>query len=86
MFAVQSLECRVLKDVIEPAIKRELVSYLTAQFAMSLRHRVAAKQRNAVQNTRNLHAFFPVENGACGALVRATWAKYSFSNVAGVHA
>ena len=34
-------ECRALKDVIEkalkPAIKRELVSYLTAQFAaMSL--------------------------------------------------
>lgn len=41
MFADLSLECRALKDVIEkalkPAIKRELVSYLTAQFAMSLR-------------------------------------------------
>lgn len=42
MFADLSLECRTLKDVIEkktlkPAIKRELVSYLTAQFAMSLR-------------------------------------------------
>ena len=37
MFADLSLECRALKDVIEkalkPAIKRELVSYLTAQFA-----------------------------------------------------
>nr|HCI9088500.1 IS3 family transposase [Klebsiella variicola] len=42
MFADLSLECRALKDVIEnkalkPAIKRELVSYLTAQFPMSLR-------------------------------------------------
>nr|WP_275691292.1 IS3 family transposase [Klebsiella pneumoniae] len=42
MFADLSLECRALKDIIEkkplkPAIKRELVSYLTAQFAMSLR-------------------------------------------------
>ncbi|EMX8464247.1 IS3 family transposase [Serratia marcescens] len=42
MFADLSLENRALKDVIEkkplkPAIKRELVSYLTAQFAMSLR-------------------------------------------------
>ncbi len=41
MFADLSLECRVLKDVIEkalkPAIKRELVSYLKAQFAMSIR-------------------------------------------------
>ena len=41
MFADLSPECRALKDVIEkalkPAIKRELVSYLTAQFAMSLR-------------------------------------------------
>nr|WP_274523274.1 IS3 family transposase [Klebsiella pneumoniae] len=42
MFADLSLECRALKDVIgkkalKPAIKRELVSYLTAQFAMSLR-------------------------------------------------
>ncbi|HBR2128820.1 IS3 family transposase [Klebsiella variicola] len=42
MFADLSLECSALKDVIEkkplkPAIKRELVSYLTAQFAMSLR-------------------------------------------------
>ncbi|HEJ7891044.1 TPA: IS3 family transposase [Serratia liquefaciens] len=42
MFADLSLECQALKDVIEkkplkPAIKRELVSYLTAQFAMSLR-------------------------------------------------
>ncbi len=37
MFADLSLECRAFKDVIEPAIKRELVSYLTAQFAMSLR-------------------------------------------------
>ncbi|HCI6751867.1 TPA: IS3 family transposase [Klebsiella quasipneumoniae subsp. quasipneumoniae] len=42
MFADLSLECRALKDVIEkkplkPAIKREPVSYLTAQFAMSLR-------------------------------------------------
>lgn len=42
MFADLSLEYRALKDIIEkkalkPAIKRELVSYLTAQFAMSLR-------------------------------------------------
>ena len=42
MFADLSLECRALKDVIEkkalkPAIKRELVSYLTAQFAKSIR-------------------------------------------------
>ncbi|WP_421505002.1 IS3 family transposase [Erwinia rhapontici] len=42
MFADLSLECRALKDVIEkkplkPAIKRELVSYLTAQFSMSIR-------------------------------------------------
>jgi len=41
MFADLSLECRALKDVIEkaltPAIKRELVSYLISQFAMSLR-------------------------------------------------
>ncbi|MGP2416572.1 IS3 family transposase [Pantoea ananatis] len=42
MFADLSLECRALKDVIEkkplkPAIKRELVNYLTAEFAMSLR-------------------------------------------------
>ncbi|MBL5819650.1 IS3 family transposase [Serratia marcescens] len=42
MFADLSLECRALKDVIEkkplkPAIKRELVSYLVAQFAMSIR-------------------------------------------------
>ncbi|PTA87762.1 IS3 family transposase [Kluyvera sp. Nf5] len=42
MFADLSLECRALKDVIEkkplkPTIKRELVIYLTAQFAMSLR-------------------------------------------------
>ncbi|ULR31940.1 IS3 family transposase [Dickeya fangzhongdai] len=42
MFADLSLECRALKDVIEkkplkPAIKRELVSYLTAQFTMSIR-------------------------------------------------
>ena len=41
MFADLSLECRALKDVIEkaltPAIKRELVSYMIAQFAMSLR-------------------------------------------------
>ncbi len=41
MFADLSLECRALKDVIEkalkPAIKRELVSYLTTQFAISLR-------------------------------------------------
>ncbi|WP_431225324.1 IS3 family transposase [Serratia sp. L9] len=42
MFAELSLECRALKDVIEkkalsPAIKRELVSYLTAQFTMSIR-------------------------------------------------
>ncbi len=38
MFANLSLECRALKDVIEkslkPAIKRELVNYLTAQFAI----------------------------------------------------
>lgn len=42
MFADLSLENLTLKDVIEkkalkPAIKRELVIYLTAQFAMSLR-------------------------------------------------
>lgn len=41
MFAELSLKCRALIDVIEksfkPAIKRELVSYLTAQLAMSLR-------------------------------------------------
>lgn len=41
MFANLSLEYRTLKNVIEkalkPAIKRELVSYLTAQFAMSIR-------------------------------------------------
>ncbi|AYH08714.1 IS3 family transposase [Pectobacterium parmentieri] len=42
MFADLSLECRALKDVIEkkplkPAIKRELVNYLTAQFTMSIR-------------------------------------------------
>ncbi|MFJ5434024.1 IS3 family transposase [Pectobacterium sp. CHL-2024] len=42
MFADLSLECRALKDVIgkkalKPAIKRELVSYLTAQFTMSIR-------------------------------------------------
>ncbi|EOW6930333.1 TPA: IS3 family transposase [Serratia marcescens] len=42
MFSDLSLECRALKDVIEkkplkPAIKRELVSYLAAQFAMSIR-------------------------------------------------
>ncbi|EKN3608793.1 IS3 family transposase [Yersinia enterocolitica] len=42
MFADLSLECRALKDVIEkkplkPAIKRELVSYLTTQFTMSIR-------------------------------------------------
>ncbi|MGK8188771.1 IS3 family transposase [Serratia nematodiphila] len=42
MFADLCLESRALKDVIEkkalkPAIKRELVSYLTAQFAMSIR-------------------------------------------------
>ncbi len=43
IFADLSLENRALKDVIviekkalKPAIKRELVSYLTAQFAMSL--------------------------------------------------
>jgi putative transposase len=40
MFADLSLECRVLKDVIEkalkPAIKRELVGYLTTQFTMSV--------------------------------------------------
>ncbi|WP_153044898.1 IS3 family transposase [Xenorhabdus mauleonii] len=43
MYADLSLECRVLKDVIEkkplkPAIKRELVGYLTTQFTMSIRH------------------------------------------------
>ncbi|QEW31425.1 IS3 family transposase [Erwinia billingiae] len=42
MFADLSLECRALKDVIEkkplkPAIKLELVSYLTTQFTMSIR-------------------------------------------------
>ncbi|AWH89658.1 IS3 family transposase [Limnobaculum parvum] len=42
MFADLSLECRALKDVIEkkplkPAIKRELVGYLTTQFTMSIR-------------------------------------------------
>ncbi|WP_117590696.1 IS3 family transposase [Pectobacterium brasiliense] len=42
MFADLSLEYRALKDVIEkkplkPAIKRELVSYLTTQFTMSIR-------------------------------------------------
>ncbi|WP_394546845.1 IS3 family transposase [Pantoea ananatis] len=42
MFADLSLECRALKEVIEkslkkPAIKRELVGYLTAQFTMSIR-------------------------------------------------
>ena len=42
MLAELSLECHALKDVIEkktlkPVIKRELVSYLTVQFAMSLR-------------------------------------------------
>ncbi|XUA18776.1 IS3 family transposase [Citrobacter sp. OP27] len=42
MFADLSLECRALKDVIEkkplkPAIKRELVGYLTSQFMMSTR-------------------------------------------------
>nr|WP_169713492.1 IS3 family transposase [Rouxiella badensis] len=42
MFADLSLECRALKDVIgkkalKPAIKRELVSYLTTQFTMSIR-------------------------------------------------
>ncbi|MFP1787786.1 IS3 family transposase [Lonsdalea quercina] len=42
MFADLSLENRALKDVIEkkplkPAIKRELVSYLTTQFTMSIR-------------------------------------------------
>ncbi|MFW5389475.1 IS3 family transposase [Yersinia sp. 2544 StPb PI] len=41
MFSDLSLECRALKDVIEkkplkPAIKRELVNYLTAQFTMSI--------------------------------------------------
>lgn len=40
MFADLSLKCRALKDVIEkslkPAITRELLSYLTTQFAMSL--------------------------------------------------
>ncbi len=40
MFADLSLECRALKDVIEkalkPAMKRELVSYLTVKFSMSL--------------------------------------------------
>ena len=42
MFADLSLECRALKDVIEkslkPAIKRELVNYLAAHYAMSIRH------------------------------------------------
>lgn len=37
MFANLTLECQALKDVIEktlmPAIRRELVSYLTAQFS-----------------------------------------------------
>ncbi|WP_275268803.1 IS3 family transposase, partial [Pantoea ananatis] len=42
MFADLSLECRALKEVIgkkalKPAIKRELVGYLTAQFTMSIR-------------------------------------------------
>jgi putative transposase len=41
MFADLSLECGALKNVIEkglkPATKRELASYLTAQFTMSLR-------------------------------------------------
>lgn len=41
MFADLSLECRALKTLLKkalkPVIKRELVSYLTAQFAMSLR-------------------------------------------------
>ena len=41
MFADLSLEYRALKmsskKASKPAIKRELVSYLTAQFAMSLR-------------------------------------------------
>jgi putative transposase len=41
MFADLSLECRALKTsskkALKPAIKRELVSYLTTQFAMSLR-------------------------------------------------
>ncbi|HIB8305623.1 IS3 family transposase [Serratia marcescens] len=42
MFADLSLECRALKDVIgkkalKPAIKRELVGYLTSQFTMSTR-------------------------------------------------
>ena len=42
MFADLSLENRALKDVIEkkalkPAIKRELVRYLTTQFAMGIR-------------------------------------------------
>lgn len=40
MFAVLNFECRALRDVIEkaikPTIKRELVSYLMAQFAMSV--------------------------------------------------
>lgn len=38
MFADLSLECRVLKDAIEkslkPVIKQELISYLTAKFAI----------------------------------------------------
>lgn len=42
MFADLSLECRALKvryrkKYLKPAIKRELVSYLTAQFTMSIR-------------------------------------------------
>lgn len=41
MFSHLSLENQALKDIIEkalePAIKRELVSYLTMEFTMSIR-------------------------------------------------
>ncbi len=56
MFADLSLECRALKDVIEksfkPAVKREIVSYLTAQFAMSLRQ--ACRTLSLMRSTASL--------------------------------
>ncbi|WP_419146455.1 IS3 family transposase [Klebsiella pneumoniae] len=86
MFADLSLECRALKDVIEkkplkPAIKRELVSYLTAQFAMSLRQacRILSLSRTVFRYQPDTQRDEPVIMALTVAAVR--YPRYGFKKL-----
>ncbi|MEC5041752.1 IS3 family transposase [Klebsiella pneumoniae] len=86
MFADLSLECRALKDVIgkkalKPAIKRELVSYLTAQFAMSLRQacRILSLSRTVFRYQPDTQRDEPVIMALTVAAVR--YPRYGFKKL-----